>query len=190
MLESKNRNFPIVYLIVLDFLWSAAALFVDLPKLGSIYPLLWPLVVICPVYPLLLGIVWLKIKKGQKPNPYLLAFSAIPSAAFGILALVYYPSKMVFQGFDLRDLGQIFWVLFYSLQGWYLLGRFKIKFAPAFVSFLFLCIALIVNFRFRTFGYLSLDDFPQFSTIVLLNVGLVSAFVAALLALKGSDSTA
>jgi len=167
-----------IYLIILDFFWSAAALFVDLPKLGSIHPLLWPVAIICPIYPLLLAIVWIEIKKGKKINSFLLAFAIIPSAIFGILALVYYPSKMIFQGFAFRDLGQIFWVLFYSSQGWYLWFKRKLLLFPVILVTIYLTIKFFLDYRFDSFGYLSFDDFSQSAKfyILLLSLVLVAYF--------------
>lgn len=162
-----------LFLIFLDFFWSGGALWVDIPKLPGIPIWAWPFVVICPIYPFLLALVWLKIYRKQKPNQYLLAFAAIPSAIFGVLALVYYPTLMATNGFTWQDFGQIFWVLFYSIQGWYLLIKFKIARWPTLLVSLCLMIKFILDYKFLTFGYLDVNLLSPILLKLLLAVALI-----------------
>lgn len=171
-----------------DLFWSAAAWLVDYSKLANIPLWGWPFALLCPIYPFLLALVWLMLLKQDKVNPYLLAFASIPAAVLGILALFYYPSKMYFQGFSLRDFGQIFWVLFYSLQGWYLLVSRKIKIIPVLVTILFFGGLLVTDFIFKTFGYLSFDAFSVHSLYFLLGLGILSTVIVAMIAIRRSNS--
>jgi len=175
-----------VYLIFLDLFWSAAALAVDLPKLPSVPVWAWLFAVVCPIYPFLLFWVWRALYKGREPNPYLLAFAAIASAVFGPLALFFYPAVMTKIGFDWRSLGQIFWVLFYSLQGWYLLFKKRILLAPAAAAAGYLLIKFYLDYRFGTFGYLGVEDLPGgvlfYLFALAVTLSLVLCLTAVLLA--------
>jgi hypothetical protein len=160
------------FLIFLDFFWSGAALWVDMPKLPGIPIWAWPAVVICPIYPILLALVWLKIYRKQKPNQYLLAYASIPSAIFGILALVYYPLLMAQSGFDWRNFGQIFWVLFYSGQGWWLILKYKFRKLPILGVCGYLTVKFILDYKFLTFGYLEVGDIAAENRVLLFSLAL------------------
>ena len=149
------------YLVIADFIWAISAWVVDVYKLPQIPPWAWIFVVVCPIYPILLALVFLKFLGKKKVNPYLLAFAAIPSAVFGILTLAYYPAKMVFQGFNGNDFGQIFWVLFYSVQGWWLVKNERLALIPILAVTAFLTTAFVIDYKFKTFGYLNFTLFPN-----------------------------
>ncbi|OQA52284.1 MAG: hypothetical protein BWY43_00568 [candidate division WS2 bacterium ADurb.Bin280] len=171
-------------LIILDFFWALAALFVDLPKLLEIPPYLWLIVAVCPVYPFLLALVFLRILKRRKVNHFLLSLASFPSAIFGVLALVYYPLKMSHAGFNWIDFGQIFWVFFYSLQGWYLLINKKISFVALFSAFCFLCAKLIIDYKYLMFGYLDLTMLNPGERMGILILSLVASALVLLFAIR------
>lgn len=164
----------------LDLIWSALALLYDVEKLTTINWYLWPIVLVCPLFPFLLAIVFFKIIKGKPVNQYLLAFASIPSAIFGILALAFYPMLMLNEGFNIWGLGQILWVLFYSVQGWYLIIRYKIGITVLLIVDVYLFIKLTLDYYYLSFGYLDLDKLSNgqleqlFATslamVVLLNI--------------------
>lgn len=162
---------------------------VDFSKLPLIPVWGWPFALICPIYPFLIALVWLALYNQKKPSSYLFAFAIFGSAVFGILSLVYYPLKMYFQGFSWNDFGQIFWVAFYSAQGWYLLFRHKLKLQPAMLVGGFFVFSLAINFYFKTFGYLSLDKFTSTSKIALLFIGLMSTVAVVLISLREKKTT-
>jgi len=173
----------VIYLIFLDFFWSVAALWVDMPKLPDIPIWAWPAVVICPIYPILLALVWLKIYRKQKLNKYLLAFASIPSAIFGVLALVYYQMLMAQNGFDWRDFGQIFWVLFYSGQGWWLILKYKFRGLPILAVCGYLTVKFILDYKFLTFGYLEVGDIAAENRVLLFGLALFLLAVLSIFAL-------
>lgn len=135
-------------------------MFVDSAKLSLIPFYLWPIVLICPIYPLLLAIVWTMRLRKQKTNSYLLAFAALPSAVFGILALIYYPAQLYYTKFNWNDFGQIFWVLFYSAQGWWLLLREKILTKALVLAGIYLLVKFTIDIKYQTFGYLEIANLP------------------------------
>ena len=175
-----------IYLIFADLFWSAAAWVVDWMKLSIIPIWAWPFVVVCPIYPLLLSLVWIYLFKKGKVNNFLLSFAALPSVVFGVLSMFYYPLKMYFQGFAWVDLGQIFWVLFYAFQGWYIIMHYKIKATALITVLIFLVAMLVINFKFKTYGYLNFDAFPAFSIYFLFSLGILSSLFAFLLSRRTS----
>ena len=163
----------ILVLIVFDLFWSLAAIFVDFPKLVDIPFYLWLVVPICPIYPALLLAVWITKLKGLKPNRFLLAFAAFPSAVLGPLAVIYYASQIYYNGFSFNDFGQIFWVLFYSIQGWYLVFREKITFWPLFCVSVYLLAKFWIDFEYGSFGYLQIKELPGNIQVFLLLCSIV-----------------
>lgn len=162
-----------LYLIILDFIWSALAMLVDFPKLAHIPFYLWPIILICPIYPILLACVLISTQRKRKPNQFLLAFASIPSAILGVLALIYYPAWMYFGGFNFNDLGQILWVAFYSVQGWYFLLKQEIKTVPVITVCLYFSIKLIIDYKYQTFGYLDIGVLSHQAQTVLFSVAAV-----------------
>jgi len=169
----------VLIIILLDLFWSIAAFWVDWPKLFEIPTWALLFAVICPVYPLLLAIVWFQIKKYGQPNPYFLAFAAIPSAVFGILAVVFYPTLMFSRGFSWNDLGQIFWVLFYSTQGWYLVFKNRFRLMPVLLVLLYLLAKFSLDLKFLTFGYLEAESLNKPALLAVFVIAIIASLLVA-----------
>jgi len=166
----------LVLLILLDFFWSAAAWIYDAPKLANIPPYFWPFVAVCPIYPLLIALNLLQLYRKKEPNQFLLGFGAIGGALYGALAILYYPLAMAYQGFLLNALGQIFWVLFYALQGFWLFLNYQIKREVyIFVGAVLVLKLIIIDYFYKSFGYF---DFTEISSNLL--IGLLSLAVISL----------
>jgi len=153
-----------ILIVIIDVVWSAAAIIHDLDMFGTIPVYFWPFVVICPLYPLLLSLVWAK-SISSSPNNYLLAFAALPSTIYLFAALIYYPTWMMQNEFDWLTFGAIFWVLAYGVQGFYLLWRFRLKLLPAILACVFLFASFIIQFLNKTFGT---QDFTNFSDQLII----------------------
>jgi len=158
----------------LDIVWSALALFHDYDKLLSISWYLYPIVLICPIFPLLLALVFFQTTKKRPINQFLLSFAAIPSAVFGVLALLFYPMLMINEGFNILGLGQILWVLFYGAQGWYLIFRYKMKSWVLVVVSIYLIAKLTLDYYYLSFGYISVEKLTQ-SQLLGLYIGALVA---------------
>jgi hypothetical protein len=163
-----------VLLIILDIFWSVAALIVDLPKLADIPSWAWPLILICPVYPFLLALVWWQISRGSQVNKYLLTFGAIGAVYFGVMALLFYPLTMIEGGFDWKAFGQIFWVAFYASQGAYLLRNRKFHLPAVLTADFYFLAKLIIDFKFKSFGYLEISDLRISFQIALFILALAT----------------
>jgi hypothetical protein len=160
-------------LFIVDLAWSGAAWVVDYDKLFIIPVWAWPFCLVCPIYPLLLAIVWYKKAKNIRVNDWLMAIAVIASSTLGPLAIVYYPLKMINNGFDILDFGQIFWVLFYSIQGWILL-RERISNKVAVISaVLFLVVKFTIDLKYLSFDYLDFSSL-QHNQLVGLYILAVS----------------
>jgi len=179
-----------LYLIILDIFWFSAALWVDYPKLITIPIWAWAFVVICPIYPFLLAIIWWQKYGGKKPNQYILSFASIPAAILGVLALIYYPLIMQTIGFNLNDFGQIFWVLFYSAQGWYLLFYEKFQNLPVIIVLIYLFTKFTIDYMTKTFGYLEVGRLngTAFFTIFIVATCLTVAISLVILRKKRINS--
>lgn len=166
-----------IYLIILDLFWSLSAFIWDWPKMAQINPFAWPFVLICPIYPLLLALIWFQLYRKSRPNQLLLAFAVIPSVIFGILAVLYYPTAMVYQGFSWNAFGQIFWVLFYALQAAYLFSKYKIARYAFVIASIYLIIKFVLDYKYLTFGYLDFENFPNALVLTLILVAIASVGV-------------
>lgn len=81
---------------------------------------------------------------------------------------------MVYQGFSWNGLGQILWVLFYALQGWYLFVKYKIARSAMIAASMYLIIKLILDYKYLTFGYLDFENIPNLAVLVLILIGILS----------------
>jgi len=169
-----------VYLFYLNLFWAGAAIIYDAPKLLEINPLLWPIVVICPLFPLLLALFFFQIIKKRKPNQFLLAFASIPSFVYGVVAIIYYPFLMLNEGFNWYGIGQILWVLFYSAQGLYLIIKYKINTIAISLVGLYLLMKLTLEYRNLSFGYLDLHLLTKMQLEYVYIVSLVATLIAVL----------
>lgn len=155
----------IITLIVSDLVWSISAFIYDYSAIVRTPVYFWPFLIVCPLFPFLLALVWVRIYKNTTPNDFLLAFAAIPSAIYLIAALIYYPTWMIQNSFDWLSFGQIFWVAFYGIQGIYLLLKFAFTKMALWLAGSFLLLSLTVQYQTRTLGF---QDFANFSDNLLL----------------------
>jgi len=160
------KKSKIVFLILINIVWAVAALIYDIPAIAKVPIYFWPFIVICPAYPTLLAITWWQIYKNKKPNNYLLAFAAIPSAAYLIGALIFYPTTMILSGFSWLDFGQIFRVAVYGLQGAYLLKKYPIKKSPLILVTVFLIISFIIQYSTKTYNYINLSVLSDIISLI------------------------
>ncbi len=144
------------YLIVLNILWSFAAIIYDFDKIAAMPIYVAPFLAVCPVYPALLALHWYILFKFGKPNVYTAAFAGLPSIMYFILALIYYPLWMLKHGFNWLAFGQIFWVAFYGLQGFYILIKQKSTFLALVLAIIFVLMSLIFQIIFNSYSFFEL----------------------------------
>ena len=163
----------IIGLCILDILWSLSALIYDFQAIQLIP--LWAriFVIICPLYPLLLTLVWTTLLK-QMIHPWLFSIAVLPSAVYGVLGLFFYPLTMYFDHYSWEAVFQIGWVLFYSLQAWYLLRIYNPPLLSKLFAVLFITLSLGVQFLNQTFGYLAVDVLPAPAQYFLLSLAAIT----------------
>jgi len=160
---SKKLNYKIIIgIIVLDLAWAAMAAVYDWEIFCKIPIYLWPFLVICPVFPAMLSLVWAQ-SLDTKPNNFLLAFSVIPSLFYFVAALIYYPTWMILNGFDWMTFGAIFWVLAYGFQAIYLLFKYHVGFLSSVCAAIFLILSFVIQYVTKTYGA---QDFTNFSSLI------------------------
>lgn len=164
------------------------ALLHDLPALRVVPFALWPVIAICPVYPLVLAAYWNPDEKERNKRTGLTAFAGLPAAVFGLLALVFYPLIMARYGFDWANFGQIFWVWLYAAQGWYLVFQARIQAQDVVLAGAWLFLVLITLYQTQSFGYLALDLLTQTERFIVLQTGFAATVVTAIVWLRrGKD---
>jgi len=166
----------LIVFVMLNLFWSGAAWVYDLDKLITIPLYLWPLIAVCPIYPLLLALLLLQLYLKKTPNQFLLAFSVIPSIVFGVLAVLFYPLAMFYQGFSWNALGQIFWVWFYAAQGVWLFTNYRISKVAFLGTSTFLIIVLIFQLVSDSYNYLDFSRIPLIAMLGLIVIAIFSIF--------------
>jgi len=172
----------ILILSIADLLWSVSAWIYDWHKLITLPVYLIPFILTCPIFPLLLSVSWFQIFRKRKLNLFIFYLGVLGSVVYGVGAILYYTSLMTLVGFDWWTFGGIFWVLFYALQGGYLLFRYKAGFnlASLISAGAFLGAKLIIDFTTRTSGYIVDDIYPQ-NYLIIMFVVMVAVFVLTLI---------
>lgn len=131
---------------------------------------------VCPIYPLLLALLLLQLYLKKPLNQFLLAFAVVPSIVFGVLAILFYPIAMIYQGFSWNGLGQIFWVLVYAGQAFWLFTKYKINKLPFILASIFVALVLIFELITKSFGYFDFSNIPLGVLTVILFFGIFSIF--------------
>lgn len=148
------------FLVFINLIWAISAVIYDYDKIISLPFYYWPFILICPAYPLLLAAYWiLEIRKKQSQP--LLAFVSVPSLVYLFATVIYYPTWMILNGFDILAFGQIFWVAVYGLQGLFLIISNRIK--PVYLALvsIFLLISFYIQFLTGSFGFFDTSNFNQ-----------------------------
>ena len=103
-------------LIALNFFMAIASNVVDWPWLMSVDWYLMPFAPICSLYPLTLAI-WFTVYyfRGKAPQ-WLTTFIFIGITSYGVMAYLYFPLLMSWEGFSWWRVGNMFWVTIYALQ--------------------------------------------------------------------------
>lgn len=167
----------IILIIILDLLWAVMATVYDWNFFRIIPFYLWPFLIICPIYPFLLSIIWTQSLSGRINN-YLFTFAVMPSIIYLVAAIIYYPTWMIYNGFDWLAFGSIFWVLLYGIQGAYLINKFKIKPIPTIATSLFLVISFAVQYLTNTYGAQDLISIPRYLlTIIYISLIMITVLV-------------
>ena len=183
-MTTSSRPF-LVGLIILDLFLSIVALIHDWSAMMKIPFYLWDFIVICPIFPLLLAFVWLQILINKKADDFLLALAAIPSTIYLIGAIIYYPTWMVVNGFEILHFLQIFWVALYGVQGIYLLIKYPIARFWAGVATVYLLVSFLIQYLTDTYNYLDIVQIgPTVRVVEYIVLAVISIILSYLVSRK------
>jgi|GEM_PF-2447288 len=176
-------------IVVLDLIIGTTALVYDWGTIVSLPIWLLPVIIICPLYPFLLAGVWWRLQN-HRGSTWLYAGAVIPSAMYGVLALIFYPMVMVATQFSWTNLLAEIWVWLYASQSWYLLKKYPpVKLFPIIVASIFILAAFLFQLQTNSYGYLALAVLSLPAKIALLTLAvltIVGINVALLLSRLGS----
>ena len=158
-------------LVLLNTFWAVAAITFDWAKIIELPAWAIIFIVICPLYPILLWLTWFILDRKRSNDgendltsrgviPYLIAFAALPSAVYGVVAIYFYPIQMIFNGFNWLGVASIAWIAVYSVQGWWLLKHKRPHRAALRVAGIFLLASLLIQLTTKTMGYLNISAIP------------------------------
>lgn len=137
----KRNKKALQILIAVNIIMGIASNIVDWHWLSTMPWYLFPFAPICSIYPFLLAI-WFGLRYTNKKIPsWFTAFLFIGLLSYGVMAYVYYPLYMSWDGIQFRLLGNIFWVTIYALQTLILKSELEIlpfyQYIPVFGYFAF-----------------------------------------------------
>ena len=121
----KYAKKAIAVLIALDLFMAIGSNIADWPWLMSVKWYLVPFTPICSLYPLTLAI-WFSLRyMGKKIPDWFTNFIFMGIVSYGIMAYIYYPAYMAWDGVHWRLLGNMVWVTVYALQSFIIASEVK-----------------------------------------------------------------
>ncbi len=183
--QLKRHDRSLKILIGLNIFMAIASNIVDYPWLASVKWYLLPLTPICSLYPLTLAI-WFTIYRQKKTvPPWYTTFILMGIIGYGIMAQVYYPFYMSWDGVTWRYIGNMIWVAIYASQALTLKSEIK-KIPPIQYLLIFGYFALkdYADRYLGTFLDILRPDFPQWHIDLLFPLLLTVHILAALWILK------
>lgn len=168
---------PRTFLLLAGFnvVISLISLNYDASILATIPLWAWPLVAVCPLFPLLLAFFWLRLARKKHVPHFLASFAILPAAVYGLGTLLYYPLLMHQTYVNVQDIGQIFWVWLYASQAWYLLRRWPISMWHACLALIFLIGSFCFQLATLSYGYLEYASLTPNQRILLFVFVCVSS---------------
>lgn len=121
----KSSKKALIVLIVLDVFMAVGSNIVDWPMLVYVDWYLIPFAPICSLYPLTLA-VWFTLYYFKKKIPaWFTTFIFIGITGYGVMAQVYYPVFIYFEGLHWNLVGNMVWVAVYAVQSLIIVSELK-----------------------------------------------------------------
>jgi len=121
----KANKKTLLIVIGIDIFLAIGSNIADWPWLSSVKWYLLFFAPICSLYPLVLAIVFSLKYLGKKVPDWLITFIFMAIVSYGIMAYIYYPLYMAWDGVRFRLVGNIIWVTCYALQSLILFSDLK-----------------------------------------------------------------
>lgn len=161
----KKSKKALLILIGLDVFMAIGSNIADWPWLMNVAQEKWyliPFAPICSLYPLTLAI-WFSLKYlGKKIPAWFTTFIFIAIVSYGIMAYIYYPLYMSWDGIAPRLIGNMVWVTVYALQSFIIVSELKVL--PSYQLFLIMFYFSFKDYADRFLGSfidISRTDFPE-----------------------------
>ena len=179
----KQNRRALYWILALDVVLAVSSIIVDWPWLMGVPRALVIFSPICSLYPLLL-VIWLSLFLLKKKIPnWFSAFLLMGLFSYGILTWIYFPLYMSWHGVNFHDVGSIFWVTTYALQGFIIAS--EIKKIPWWQFTLVVGYFFFKDYSDRylgTFLDVLLDDYPEYlKTIFFVSALSLHAIAVAIL---------
>jgi len=122
-LKYKKRN--LLWILAIDAALAIASIIVDWPWLVRVPTHLVIFAPICSLYPLLL-FIWFALFYFQKKIPaWFTVFVFMGTVSYGLMAQIYFPFYMSWNGINFHDVGSMVWVALYGLQSLIIASEIK-----------------------------------------------------------------
>ena len=121
----KYSKKALLAVIGIDIFLAIGSNIADWPWLSSVPTHLLLFAPICSLYPLILAIIFSLKYLGKRVPNWMVSFIFMAIVSYGIMAYIYYPLYMAWDGVTFRLVGNIFWVSFYAIQSLILFSDLK-----------------------------------------------------------------
>jgi len=179
----KYNRRAVYWILATDIALGISSTVVDWPWLIRVPPNLVAFAPICSLYPWLL-VAWFALFLWKKKVPsWFTSFLLVGLFSYGIMAWIYFPLYMSWNGLNFHDIGSMFWVAAYALQGFIIAS--EIKKIPVYQYLLIFAYFFFKDYSDRylgTFLDVLLDSYPEtLKTIFFVSTLTLHSFAAALL---------
>lgn len=179
--ELKNNKKALIALIFLDVFMAVGSNIVDWPAMAYVPWYLIPFAPICSLYPLTLA-VWFSLRYFKKRIPdWYTVFIFVGITSYGVMAQIYYPVFIYFEGLHLNLVGNMAWVAVYASQSLIIVSEVKplkyYQYLPVFTYFLFKDFADRYLGTFTDILFFDFSEFAKNALFALVLVLHVSAFI-------------
>lgn len=187
----KETKKALILLIVLDVFLAIGSNINDFHILTKVEPWLIPFAPICSLYPLLLAIWFTLYYKKIKISNSFTTFIFIGIFSYGIMAQIYYPLFIYWDGFAWNLLGNMIWVALYALQAFIIASELRpVKWPVAIPIYGYFAFKDYADRFLGTFTDILYYDFPGYSLNLLMVIMLVLQFSAIMVARKIAKANA
>ncbi len=121
----KDSKRALVVLIVLNIFMAIGSNIVDWPILAYVDWYLIPFAPICSLYPLTLAVWFFLYLKRIKIPEWYTTFIFVGITAYGVMAQIYYPVFIYFEGLHWNLVGNMVWVALYAIQALIIMSELK-----------------------------------------------------------------
>lgn len=178
--QLKHNKRALLWIMAIDAALAISSNVVDWPWLIRVPTNVVIFAPICSLYPTLL-LIWFALYYFKKKIPtWFTTFIFMGIVSYGVMAWIYFPAYMSWNGINFHDVGSIFWVTAYALQAFIISS--ELRKLPIYQYALIFGYFFVKDYSDRywgTFLDVLLDSYPEnlklFLTITLVVIHLATA---------------